>query len=258
MINPGSRRGSNSSSRKTVSFDILTNCGDESSAAASNRFNNNTSHYYSYHSARNEAGDEKDGVRKRHWMDNGNVQSDCSGREKPEEESAAAKAPNESIFKFCKVKSIVGSNNNSSNNDRTRHSNNNDADDVEHDGSGERADDIDGYVRQSHVKAIRDYVTRNYFCAEHENVPQSNNNNNAYVNGVEDGESGDDDEDNDDDHCKLIRNIRLLKESSFGGKASGKAADKPRFYRSDSENVNISTPKGNLSRDESCFITEFH
>ncbi|XP_055616215.1 afadin isoform X7 [Toxorhynchites rutilus septentrionalis] len=235
MINPGSRRGSNSSSRKTVSFDILANCTDESStaaAAASNRFNNNSPHCFPARPVPNEVRDEYDTKWKRQWIDNGNVQGD---REKLEK-TVAAEAPNESLFKFCKIKTNSGSNNNNSNNDRSN------AADVELNEGEDRADDIDGYVRQSHVNAIRDYVTRNYVCAPQENVAQSNNNNNAYVSPADNG--SDDGDGDDSDHCKLMRNIRLLKESSFDGKeGSGRVADKPHFYRVDNENVNISNLK---------------
>ncbi|EDS29891.1 conserved hypothetical protein [Culex quinquefasciatus] len=240
MINPGSRRGSNSSCRKTVSFDIITDNGNARSGSQQDinggtttyEDDNYSSHYHHHYQDANGGtndgeADDDEGV-----LGDEDEDDELSGTASFRSRLARGtkKSPSEPIFKFCKVKPSASSsnsnisfsnkniNNKYSNSSATRGNNNNndsnnDSEEEEYDDSEEEEEDIDDAVRQSHVEAIREYVCSNFVTSSspqdwprtraRRRMSQSNNNYNT--NSVANG---------DDDHCKLLRNIRLLKESS--------------------------------------------
>ncbi|XP_058467072.1 afadin isoform X7 [Malaya genurostris] len=197
MIYPGSRRGSNTSCRKTVSFDIIADnnnesnnrnksngsCGNATAAAAAAHTNGeepehdvDSSHYFGWHS------------------------------------KGTKKAPNEPLFKFCRVKSSALCNNDDSYNN----TNNNTVDD----------NDRTKYVpnaRTAHhnqVDVIRDYVSRNYTAPHRTPRDAIANNNCCSANErMPPGEScGEDSATDSGDNCSLSQSIQLRRDCGFGDK----------------------------------------
>nr|XP_029716424.1 afadin-like isoform X1 [Aedes albopictus]XP_029716425.1 afadin-like isoform X1 [Aedes albopictus] len=232
MVNPGSRRGSNSSCRKTVSFDIITdngNAADDGVDEIHHRLNNNSSyssnHYhYQRRPSTNEVAastddeDDDDLVDAPRWQPS----------------RGTKKSPSEPIFKFCKVKSTSNRSVNSASNNpnsNTKSSNNNN--EYEGDDVGQDPDIDSGSVHRrssmAQVEAIRDYVSRNY-----DSPARLSNNNN-------------------DDNGEWIGTARLLKDD---GNDFGDRRQSPLFSNIIS---NSSTTKGKLLASvESCFMTDMH
>ncbi|XP_058812583.1 afadin isoform X4 [Topomyia yanbarensis] len=191
MIYPGSRRGSNSSCRKTVSFDIIADDNNES--------NNRNKSYGSYGNAttrtNGESEDDIDNIHYFEWSSKG-----------------TKKSSSEPIFKFCRVKSNAVSNNDDSNNNN----NNNDM----HDGDKPRYGENAKTTHYNQVEAIRDYVSRNYTFAPHSPDDSLSNNNCCSVNERRRNDTcGDDSEtSNGGDNCRLNKNIHLPQDCGVGDK----------------------------------------
>ncbi|XP_062564863.1 uncharacterized protein LOC134227373 isoform X6 [Armigeres subalbatus] len=216
MVNPGSRRGSNSSCRKTVSFDIITDNGndgdDEGHHHTSRPVNNNYSNSYaSHHHYQHRFGTNEVTSDDEHDEAEDEDDDEPSNRPRWQTSRGTKKSPSEPIFKFCKVKSASSRSVNSSNisNSNSNSNNNNNGEHVDNCGQDSVIDSGTVHWRNttnSQVDAIRDYVSRNYGSPELSREVSNNNHN---------GDTRDDDEiaaGDDSDHSKLIRNIRLLKD----------------------------------------------
>lgn len=240
MVNPGSRRGSNSSCRKTVSFDIITDHGQDGGLDESRLNNNNNNSSYNgsysnhYHYRRRPSTNEVT------TDDEDDDDDDLFDSPRWKPSRGTKKSPSEPIFKFCKIKSTSSRSVNASDNPNSNRNNNNNNNNNEDNGDDTRQDsDIDsGAVHRrssmAQVEAIRDYVSRNYAS------PVRTNNNNNDDGGYEDG----------NDHSKLIGNIRLFKDGNDFG-------DRRTLFSSNS--INSSIAKGKLLASvESCFMTDMH